>query len=143
MNMSISSARNSGGKSAMRAADSSSVIRPNSVPKRSAVRGCSATGCDDSALLSTRPAEPRANGLAHYEFLVSLGQPIDFEHMVDALAPGARHFRDVGTPEQAVRAKSVVHAAIVAMQAFEGIGIICIERAARQLDGDVWQFGKR
>src|SRR5262245_49472099 len=148
MNMSISSARNSGCKSGRRAGDSSSLMgcfgtlpAPTAdlcwvVATRGAERG------SGSARASAPPAEPRTNGLAHDELFVGFGKPVDFQHVVDALPPGAGHFGDVRTPEKPMRAKSVVHPAVVAMQASEGIGIIGVERAARQLDGDVCEFGK-
>mgnify|MGYP003694533671 CR=1 FL=1 len=60
----------------------------------------------------------------------------------DALPPGAGHLGDVRAPKQPVRTKGVVHGAVVTVQAFEGIGIVGVEGAARQFDGDIWKFGQ-
>src|SRR5215471_10322033 len=92
---------------------------------------------------SACPAQPSANRIAHYELLIGLRDPVYFLEMRHALAPGARHLRDIGPPEQSPRAKRVIHGAIVLMQAFEGIRIIGIERSARKLHRHVGIARKR
>src|SRR5262245_61289867 len=93
---------------------------------------------DDAGVVgSASPAEPCANCLAHDEFLVGFGYPTDFLTVAEALPPRARHLGDVGAPKEPTGAESVVHGAVVLVQAAKWIGVVGIERAASQLDGHV------
>src|SRR5439155_26407986 len=84
-------------------------------------------GGNDSDELDPRlvPAPPGAHGLAHDEMLVTLWQPGQLlgEHR-HALPPGARHLRDVGSPEQT--------------RGPEGVEAWCTGR----LDGDIGMLGQ-
>ena len=89
------------------------------------------------------PAEPVADRLAHDELLVGFRDPVDLLEVGHALAPGAGHLGDVGAPEQPPGTESVVHGAVVLVQAAERVGVVGIERTAGQLDGHVRILGQR
>src|SRR6516162_2855720 len=64
------------------------------------------------------PADPVAQRFAHDEFEVAALQPRQFlGEQAHALPPGARHPRDVGTPEHPLGAECVETAMQVRMQA--------------------------
>src|SRR5882762_3908602 len=87
------------------------------------------------------PAEPVADRLAHHELLVVALEPGEFfgEHR-HALPIGARHARDVGAPEAALRAERVDDLADVVVDVAVGVGLARIARSTRELDRHIGVF---
>src|SRR5262245_61013467 len=84
------------------------------------------------------PAEPVADRAPHDELLVLLGQPGQLlgEHG-HALLPRDRHPRDVGSPEQPLRAEGVVELPDVAVNVAIRVRLARVARRAGRLERHV------
>src|SRR5215470_556723 len=90
------------------------------------------------ASLLSFPAEPVTDRSAHDQLEVAALQPGQlFGEQRHALTPRAGHARDVGAPEPARRAESVVQAAQVVVDVAKRVGLIGVARRAGRLHRDV------
>src|SRR5260370_8142829 len=95
---------------------------------------------------STRqlPAEPRADGAAHDQLFVTGRQPRKlFSEHRHALAPRARHPRDVGAPEHPLGPERVVDPAEMIVDVAIRIRLARIARRPGRLDRDVRALPER
>src|SRR5947199_5714674 len=90
------------------------------------------------------PSQPVTGGPAHYQFEVAALQPGQlFGEQRHALTPRAGHARDVGAPEPARGAESVVEPAQVVVDVAKRVGLIGVARRAGRLHRDVGIFRER
>src|SRR5205823_1315695 len=96
--------------------------------------GLVATGASGCAI----PAPPGADSLPHDECLIRLGQPRHLlgEHR-HALPPGARHLRDVGTPEQPLWTEGVVELTHERLHRRKRVRLARVAGRTGRLDGDI------
>src|SRR4026209_1865494 len=91
-----------------------------------------------SSLLSC-PAQPVTGRPAHDEVEVAALQPGQlFREQRDALAPRARHARDVGAPEPPRGAEGVVEAVQIVVDVAKRVGLIRVGRGGRRVYWGGW-----
>src|SRR5437879_13069217 len=87
------------------------------------------------------PSQPVTDSPAHDQFEVAALQPGQlFREQRHALAPRARHARDVGAPEPARGAEGVVEAVQVVVDVAKRVGLIRVARRAGRLHRDAGIF---
>src|SRR5216683_5540357 len=96
------------------------------------------------AYLLSFPSQPVTDSPAHDQFEVAALQPGQlFREQRRALAPRARHARDVGAPEPARGAEGVVEAVQIVVDVAKRVGLIGVARRAGRLHRDVRIFRER
>src|SRR2546421_2362377 len=90
------------------------------------------------------PSQPVTDSPAHYQFEVAALQPGQlFREQRHALAPRARHARDVGAPEPARGAEGVIEAVQIVVGVAKRGGVIGVARRAGRLPRDGRVFCER